>query len=196
PFQTVADHHQDVPGAAVLDLGADPQPVLGPLPVAVLPGPQAQEAALAVCGDAQRQVDGPVRDLTLADLHVDRVDENHRINSLVSSGRDCHSARPSITRSVIAVIVCLETSAPYTSARCAAISPWVSPFAGREITISSTPVRRRCLLATIFGSKLESRSRGTESSTGPASVRMVLARRPLRELPPSRPSGSCLPWAE
>jgi len=33
--------------------------------------------------------------------------------------------------------------------------------------MSSTPVSRRCLLATIFGSKLESRSRGTESSTGP-----------------------------
>ena len=30
----------------------------------------------------------------------------------------------------------------------------------------AAPVSRRCLLATIFGSKLESRSRGTESSTG------------------------------
>ena len=35
----------------------------------------------------------------------------------------CHSAIPSITRSVIAVIVCFDTSAPYTSARCALISP-------------------------------------------------------------------------
>src|ERR1039457_7129420 len=75
---------------------------------------------------------------------------------------------PSMTRSVIVVIVCLETSAPYTSARCALISPWVSPFADREITMSSTPVSRRCLLATILGSKLESRSRGTVISTGPA----------------------------
>ena len=107
-----------------------------------------------------------------------------------SSGRLCHSAIPSMTRSVIVLIVCLETSAPYTSARCAAISPWVSPFADREMTIPSTPVSRRCLLATIFGSKLESRSRGTESSTGPVSVITVLARRPLREFPPSRPSGS------
>src|SRR5512135_1828724 len=53
-----------------------------------------------------------------------------------SSGRFCHSDMPSITRSVIALIVCFETSAPYTSARCAQISPWVSPFADREITIS------------------------------------------------------------
>jgi hypothetical protein len=29
-----------------------------------------------------------------------------------SSGRLCHSARPSITRSVMAVIACFETSAP------------------------------------------------------------------------------------
>ncbi len=45
-----------------------------------------------------------------------------------SNGRLCHSAIPSMTRSVIVVMVCLETSAPYTSARCAAISPCVSPF--------------------------------------------------------------------
>jgi len=53
----------------------------------------------------------------------------------------------------MAVIVCFETSAPYTPAKCAAISPWVSPFADREITMSSTPVSRRCLFATILGSK-------------------------------------------
>jgi hypothetical protein len=81
-FQPVADHHQHVPGAAVLDLRADPQPVLGPLPVAVLAGPQAQDVALAVHGDAQRQVDGPVGDLALADLHLDGVDEDHRIHGV------------------------------------------------------------------------------------------------------------------
>jgi hypothetical protein len=37
-------------------------------------------------------------------------------------------------------------------------------------------VSRRCLLATIFGSKLASRSRGTLISTGPAPVGTVLAR--------------------
>src|SRR6516225_10616045 len=132
------------------------------------PGPQPQDVPLAVHGDAQGQVDGPVGDLALADLHVNGVDEQDSVNG--SRGRLCHSAMPSITRSVIVVIVCLETSAPYTSARCAAISPWVSPFADREITISSTPVSRRCLFATIFGSKLESRSRGTAVSTGPESV--------------------------
>jgi hypothetical protein len=33
-------------------------------------------------------------------------------NQAGSSGRDCHSAIPSITRSVIVVIVCFDTSAP------------------------------------------------------------------------------------
>jgi hypothetical protein len=37
---------------------------------------------------------------------------------------------PSITRSVIVEMVCLDTLAPYTSARCAQISPWVNPLAG------------------------------------------------------------------
>lgn len=68
--------------------------------------------------------------------------------------------------------------------------PVRQPLRRQEITISSTPVSRRCLLATIFGSKLESRSRGTESSTGPASVIMVLPQWPLREFPPLRPTGS------
>lgn len=47
-------------------------------------------------------------------------------------------------------------------------------------------------LATIRGSNDPSRSRGTEISTGPVSVSAVLDRRPLRELPPLRPAGSCL----
>lgn len=45
---------------------------------------------------------------------------------------------------------------------------------------------------TIFGSKEPSRSRGTVISTGPTSVRTVLERVPLRELPPSLTAGSCL----
>ena len=79
-LQPVADQHAHVPHAAVLDLGQDPQPVLRSLAVAVLPGPQAQHVPLAVHGDAQRQVDGPVRDLALADLHVNSVDEDHRVD--------------------------------------------------------------------------------------------------------------------
>ena len=79
-FQPVADHHQHVPGTAVLDFGADPHPVLRPFPVAVLPGPQAQHVPLPVHRDAQREVDGPVGDLALPDLHVNGVDKDHRVH--------------------------------------------------------------------------------------------------------------------
>lgn len=99
---------------------------------------------------------------------------------------------PSITLSVIVEIVCLDTWAPYTSARCAEISPCVSPFADSDSTISSTPVRRHCRFLTICGSNVPATSRGTFTSTGPTSVSTVLARLPLRLLPLFRPSGSCL----
>ena len=54
--------------------------------------------------------------------------------------------------------------------------------------MSSIPVSRHCRLAAILGSKLESESRGNESSTGPAPVSTILPRWPLREFPPSRPA--------
>src|ERR1039458_549260 len=54
-------------------------PELGSFPVAVLPGPQSQHVTLPIHGDAQGQVDRPVRDLPLPDLHINGVDENHRV---------------------------------------------------------------------------------------------------------------------
>ena len=97
---------------------------------------------------------------------------------------------------MIRLIVSFDTSAPYTSAKWAAISPVVRPFAASEITSSSTPASRRCRLATIFGSNEPSRSRGTSICTSPTSVNSVFERLPLRELPLSRPSGGMLRIAE
>src|SRR5208337_1495062 len=81
-LQPVAHHHQHIGRTAVLDFRADPHPVLRPLPVAVLPGPQAQYVPLAVGGHAQGEVDGPVRYLPVADLDVDRIDEKDRVNRI------------------------------------------------------------------------------------------------------------------
>jgi hypothetical protein len=86
-------------------------------------------------------------------------------------------------------MVCLDTSVPYTSARCACTSPVVNPLAVNETTMSSTPDSRRCRLRTIFGSNVEARSRGTSICTGPTSVSTVLALLPLGEL--SVPARSC-----
>ena len=81
-FQPVADHHQHIPRPAVLDLRQNPQPELGSLPIAVLPGPQAQHVPLAVHGDTQGQVDRPVRDLALPDLHVNSINEHDSVNGI------------------------------------------------------------------------------------------------------------------
>jgi hypothetical protein len=109
-FQAVAHGHEHVVHAPVLDLGEHPQPVLGALAVAVLAGPQAQHVPLAVRGDADRGVDGPVGDLAVADLHVDDIDEQDRIHRV---------QRPvlpfdmySMTRLVTLLISCFDTCAP------------------------------------------------------------------------------------
>src|ERR1039457_5099585 len=81
-FQSVADHHAHVPDTAVLDFRQDTQPELRSFPVTVLPGPQSQHVALAVHRDAQGQVNRPVRDLALADLDIDRVDEDYRVHRI------------------------------------------------------------------------------------------------------------------
>jgi hypothetical protein len=57
--------------------------VLGAL--AAVAGPQAEDLAPALGGDGQGRVDRPVRDGAVADLHVDRVDENHRVDAVQGS---------------------------------------------------------------------------------------------------------------
>ena len=77
------------------------------------------------------------------------------------SGRVHQACISSTTRSVIRLTVSLEMLAPYTSAKCAEISPVVSPFAYSEIATASTSVRRRCRFLTMTGSNVPARSRGT-----------------------------------
>ena len=111
-----------------------------------------------------------------------------------SNGRLCHSAIPSMTRSVIVEIVCLDTSAPYTSARCAAISPVRESLRGqRDHQLvhpgqAPLPLRHDLRLeraVPVAGDlDLDRADLGQHASW---------RRRPLRELPPSRPAGSCLP---
>ncbi|GAB2952812.1 hypothetical protein GCM10027075_61250 [Streptomyces heilongjiangensis] len=64
--QAVADEHQHIAGAAVLDLGEDLLPVLRTL--AAVADPQSEDVALPVRGDRQGDVDRPVGDLPVADL--------------------------------------------------------------------------------------------------------------------------------
>ena len=91
------------------------------------------------------------------------------------------------------LIVVFDTSEPYTSAKCAEMSPCVIPRADSDKTMSSIEPSLRCRLRTTTGSNEPLRSRGTSTSTGPAFVRTVLERVPMRALPPAAPSvRSCL----
>lgn len=69
--EPVADQHQVVVDAAVLDLGESVHPVLGAL-VAVA-GPQLEDVAPALGRDGQGDINGPVGDRAVADFHVDGV---------------------------------------------------------------------------------------------------------------------------
>lgn len=84
---------------------------------------------------------------------------------------------------MIVEIVVLDTSEPYTSARCALMSPCVIPRADRDSTMSSIDPSRRCRLATTMGSNVPARSRAMSIWTGPALVSTVLDRVPIRLLP-------------
>ena len=72
--------------------------------------PQAEHVAFAVEVDADRDIDRPVRDLGVADLDHDRVDQQHRIEP--SSGRCCQATMSSTIASVIFEIVSREISVP------------------------------------------------------------------------------------
>jgi hypothetical protein len=78
---------------------------------------------------------------TVTDLDVDRVDEDRRVHPC--NGREHQACISSTTAWVIRLIVSLEIDAPYTSAKCAEISPVVSPFAYSEIATASTSDSRR-----------------------------------------------------
>jgi len=109
-----------------------------------------------------------------------------------NSGRAVHACISSTTLSVIREIVSLPMLAPYTSAKCAQISPVVNPLAYNEIAIASTSLRRRCLFLTMTGANVPARSRGTSMVTSPAaSVRTVLGRVPLRMFPAPPDGARC-----
>ncbi len=73
PFAPIADQHAPVADAAIAQFGEDLRPEL-----AAAAGPQPEDVAAAVDGDGQRDLDRPVGDLPVADLHMNRIQEDHR----------------------------------------------------------------------------------------------------------------------
>ncbi len=84
PSQAVADHHAHIGGAPVLDLGQNVRPVLGAR--SALADPDAENVGLAVHSHRRRHVDRPVGHLAVTDLHLDAVDEQHRVDPIKRTG--------------------------------------------------------------------------------------------------------------
>ncbi len=136
-------------------------------------------------------VDGPVGDLTVADLHHDRVDEHHRIDA--------------IERPVQPVGHLLEDPVgdlrdrlpgdlgPVDLGEMRFDLTGREPLRGQRDAPSSRPRRGgvgACGRSWVRSCRHDRVAR--RSSTGPTSVITVLDRVPLRELPPLRPSAACL----
>jgi len=77
-LEPVAHEHEHVVDAAVLDLGQDLLPVLRAF--SAVTDPQPEDVSVPLDGDRQGDVDRAVRDLTVADLDVDAVDEQHGVH--------------------------------------------------------------------------------------------------------------------
>ena len=106
----------------------------------------AQEVALAVHGHAQRDVDGPVGHAAVADLHVDRVDEDDRVDRVQRPRLP--GGQASSTRSVMW---------RWSAGRLGAVDlgqvrlhlAGGQALGDQETTRSSTPPRRRWRLRTM-----------------------------------------------
>lgn len=79
-LEPVANHHVGVRDAPVLQLRQDLQPELRAL--GAVTRPQAKDVPSPVNRDGQGEVDGRVGDLPIADLHVHRVKEDHRVHRI------------------------------------------------------------------------------------------------------------------
>jgi hypothetical protein len=78
PSQAIADRDAHIRGAPILDLRQHRQPILRAFTADA--GPDPQHVAVALDGDADDDVERPVGDLPVADLQMDGVDEDHRVD--------------------------------------------------------------------------------------------------------------------
>jgi hypothetical protein len=83
--QPVAAHDAHIGHAAALQLAEDGEPELGGL-AGGRADPQAQDLLSAVAVDADRHIDRPVGHHPVADLHHQRIDEDHRVDAVQRPG--------------------------------------------------------------------------------------------------------------
>jgi hypothetical protein len=96
PLQPVADEHQDILNSAIFELGEDLQPVLGAL--TTVTGPDPENVPGALDRDGHRNIDRAVGDLAIANLDVDGVHEDDRVNAVQRAGLPFHHALHHLVR--------------------------------------------------------------------------------------------------
>ena len=103
---TIGRRHDDPDHAVVVERTQRRHPKLCRLAAAVAE-PHAQDVLLALQVDPDRGIDGPVGDLAVADLHINRVQNHRGVDALQRpAGPGCIF---STTRSAIREMVSLET---------------------------------------------------------------------------------------
>jgi hypothetical protein len=144
---------------------------------------------LPVDADTDPRVHGPVRDLPVADLDHDRVDEHHRIHVIERAGLPLRHV-PEDPVSDLRDRLTTELGRVHLRQMRFDLTGGES-FRGERDHHRVDTIEPALTLRTVNGSKLPSRSRGTSISTGPISVITVFERVPLRLLPWLRPSAAC-----
>ena len=186
-FKAVADDHAHILDATVLQLGEHVQPVFGAF--TAVAGPEPEDVAVALAGDRERDVDGPVGDLPVADLDVDGVDEDHRVDRVEGPVLPLSHA--------IDDLVGDRGDRLPRHLRAVDLAQVRGYLTGRQ-----TLRRQRDdhlvdpgqpLLPLRDDLRVEAAFPVTgHPDLGPTSVNTVFERCPLREFPPSRPATSCL----
>jgi hypothetical protein len=85
PLQAVAAQHQHIVDTAMLEFAQHPQPKLCGL-AASRADPQPQDITFAVHVDTHRDIHGSVRDVAVADLDPDPINQDHRIDRIERPG--------------------------------------------------------------------------------------------------------------
>ncbi len=169
PFQSVAHDEEHIPHAPVLQIDQDTHPKLRALTAGA--GPQAQNVLAAVHRDPDGRVDRPVRDLTLADLDDDGVNEHGHVDAVEWPRRPVVHLRDDFVGDPRDRL--FRHRRPVNLREMRGDLPGGHAFRIQR-QISSTSVSRRCRFFTICGSNVPSRSRGTSMRTSPAASEITV----------------------
>ena len=78
-FKPITDNEDHAPGATVKNVGKNGHPKLGAYTTGLNPEPEG--VLLTLESDSNYCINGSISDLSVPDLHDDRIDENRNVNA-------------------------------------------------------------------------------------------------------------------